>query len=147
MRHLSAAVCLVWIFVACDGPRVRLPTRAETVGSAPEPRDAASTDASEPSCVEDRDCTEARAPLCSASGACVACRIDDDCIDDEEERLCGAFGVCIECRSDRDCLEPEEPYCDSSRGECFECFDDTGCPLGSLCKDDGECEDEDEDEG
>ncbi len=120
------------------------------------------------SCGVDEDCLDASVPYCS-DGACVECRMDEDCEDEEclnghcgplceSDVECGLFEMCddnqckyVGCQSDRECIlsasetqdqDPRLYQCHvvDGIGTCrFPCDIDAQCPRTQVCLD-GLCE-------
>lgn len=89
------ALCLLlaFAFVACDGPRVRVPVRALEEADDDD-------QAEERFCDREADCSDSERPYCGATMTCVECLSDQQCDDDEccdEEGECEerVGGVCV----------------------------------------------------
>jgi len=87
-------------------------------------------------CTRTSDCADVpERPFCSAAGACVQCRVDDDCPTLEGmPRACDAAlsAACVEdpCSEDADCVGEAGPSCDAASGRCVVCANDDDCPSG-----------------
>ena len=87
-------------------------------------------------CEDDSQCLNENCPFCNASqGRCGQCRSDSDC-DNIPVRVCSSrTNRCVECRTNADCVargREDELLCDTTTNRC------EGCLSNADCTEDGE---------
>ena len=96
-------------------------------------------------CESNDDCTDAKRPICSSKGVCIAdktkpeCVTNDDC-ENADKPECSAVGTCVakgtklECKSDVDCENADKPVC-SVVGTCVAKGFEPDCRADVDCMD------------
>lgn len=80
------------------------------------------------------------APVCAASGRCMACAGEGDCSARPGTTHCGTGGACVECRSSTDCTtDLGRPVCEVGSGECRRCEENSECPSQVCATETGQC--------
>lgn len=111
-----------------------------------------------PACTSDAECG-APSPYCDlATGACVECLGDPNCLvgtcdpdshrciqsctsaSDCTEGYCNVdWGQCVECTSSADCYSSDKPLCNTGIGQCVQCLTNAECATGLCLASRGEC--------
>ena len=96
-------------------------------------------------CESNDDCTDAKRPICSSKGVCIAdktkpeCVTNDDC-ENADKPECSDVGTCVakgtklECKSDVDCENADKPVC-SVVGTCVAKGFEPDCRADADCVD------------
>lgn len=93
----------------------------------------------EPKCSTNSDCPS-NAPICvTATGACVGCQTNADCMGVKDQPICEPTRAqCSACASSADC-GAAAPVCNLNDGQCHECLVDDDCPTSYVCATDHNC--------
>ncbi len=84
-------------------------------------------------CTGDLDCSDPTGH-CTEGGICVECTDDAHCVGDAGLCISGAdYGECVACIIDEDCLDEAAPWCQPSNHTCVECLGHADCPEEEYC--------------
>ena len=92
-------------------------------------------------CKSNTDCTGTAKTCDTATGKCVACKVDKDCTSTTYKYCSPTLGECVKCKTNAHCAaDKESPFCDPKTGSCGECLTDANCKTGykwgNKCYDD-----------
>ncbi len=80
----------------------------------------------QPQCLDNQVCDV-------ASGTCVTCLDDGQCMDPALPQCDPATDSCVGCLEDGHCTNPALPFCSPAQKTCVECVGDAQCDPGSVC--------------
>jgi hypothetical protein len=91
-----------------------------------------------PKCATNADCPGDSPTCVVATGTCVGCQLNADCIDPAAPVCEPTSAQCRQCGTSADC-GAAEPACDINDGKCHECLVDGDCKAPLVCGTDRKC--------